>query len=50
MRPTALSEAFTHVSKKHLDRYCDEFAFRWNRRKITDSERTVEAIKGAEGN
>jgi transposase-like protein len=41
--------SFHHVSKKHLDRYCDEFSFRWNHRKTTDSERTVEAIKGAEG-
>jgi transposase-like protein len=41
--------SFHHVSKQHLNRYCDEFAFRWNHRKTTDGERTVEAIKGAEG-
>ena len=41
--------SFHHVSKNHLDRYCDEFSFRWNHRKTTDSERTFEAIKGAEG-
>jgi transposase-like protein len=41
--------SFHHVSKNHLDRYCDEFSFRWNHRKTTDSERTIEAIKGAEG-
>jgi transposase-like protein len=40
--------SFHHVSKNHLDRYCDEFSFRWNHRKTTDSERTIEAIKGAE--
>jgi transposase-like protein len=40
---------FHHVSKKHLGRYCDEFSFRWNTRKVTDSERAEEALKGAEG-
>lgn len=32
------------VSKKHLHRYVDEFTFRWNYRKATDSERTRAAI------
>jgi len=41
--------SFHHVSKQHLDRYCDEFSFRWNHRQISDSERTAEAIKSAEG-
>lgn len=41
--------AFHHVSKKHLDRYCDEFAFRWNHRHVTDGERTVTALKMVEG-
>jgi hypothetical protein len=41
--------AFHHVSKKHLPRYCDEFAFRWNGRMLTDTERRDDAIKGAEG-
>jgi transposase-like protein len=41
--------SFHHVSKKHLQRYCDEFAFRWGQRKVTDAERTVEAIRKAEG-
>lgn len=36
--------AFHHVSKKHLHRYLSEFDFRWNTRKVTDSERTLEAI------
>ena len=36
---------FHHVSEQHLDRYVDEFAFRYNRREITDAERTVSAIK-----
>ena len=37
------------VSKQHLDKYCDEFSFRWNRREITDGERTEDAIKNAQG-
>ncbi len=41
--------AFHHVSKIHLQRYCDEFSFRWNHRKINDGERTAEAIKGSDG-
>lgn len=40
---------FHHISKKHLARYCDEFSFRWNGRKITDGERAVLAICGSEG-
>jgi hypothetical protein len=41
--------AFHHVSKIHLHRYCDEFAFRWNYRKTDDGERTEAAIRGSEG-
>lgn len=40
---------FHMLSKKHLHRYCDEFSFRWNHRKVTDGERMVAAIRGAEG-
>lgn len=32
--------SYHHVSKQHLNRYCDEFAFRWTCRKTTDEERT----------
>jgi transposase-like protein len=41
--------SFHHVSKKHLHRYCDEFSFRWNGRKISDVERRNAAVRGAEG-
>lgn len=41
--------SFHSVSKQHLARYVNEFSFRWNHRKITDGERTIEAIKSAEG-
>src|SRR5581483_11366360 len=40
---------FNHVSEEHLDRYVDEFAFRYNNRKIEDGQRTVEAIRNAKG-
>jgi hypothetical protein len=32
------------MSKKHLHRYCAEFGFRWNHRKISDSARTEAAL------
>lgn len=37
------------VSKKHLHRYMDEFAFRYNARKVDDGERTRLALQGAVG-
>jgi len=40
---------FHHISKKHLSRYCNEFSFRWDNRKVNDGERTVEAVKGMQG-
>ena len=40
---------FHWFSRKHTHRYCDEFGFRWDRRKVSDGERMVSAIKGAEG-
>lgn len=36
---------FHHIREQHLDRYVDEFAFRYNRREITDAEKTVTALK-----
>ena len=41
--------SFHHVSREHLHRYCSEFEFRWNHRKVSDGERTVEAVKAIEG-
>jgi transposase-like protein len=41
--------AFHHVSEEHMDRYLNEFAFRWDHRKVTDGARTVSALKGIEG-
>jgi len=40
---------YHHVSTTHLHRYTTEFDFRYNRRKTKDGERTVDAIKSAEG-
>lgn len=39
---------FHQLSKKHLHRYTTEFSFRWNHRGVSDGERMVAAIKGAE--
>jgi hypothetical protein len=41
--------SFHHVSPEHLERYCDEFSFRWSRRSIDDTARTAQAIKAGEG-
>ncbi len=40
---------FHHVSKKHLQRYVDEFVFRYNARKMDDGARVALAIRGANG-
>lgn len=40
---------FHSVSKRHLHRYVSEFEFRYNARKMEDGERTVLAIKKADG-
>lgn len=44
-----LHGAFHHVAPEHLSRYTAEFAFRWNRRKLSDMERTISALKCIEG-
>jgi len=41
--------SFHHISERHMDRYLNEFSFRWDLRKVSDGERTVEAIKASEG-
>ena len=45
----AIIGAFHHVSDEHLARYLAEFDFRWNHRKISDWERTLETLKMIEG-
>jgi len=44
-----LSGVYHHVSPAHLHRYLSEFDFRYNRRKITDSQRADAVLKGIEG-
>jgi len=44
-----ITGVYHHVGRGHLGRYCDEFSFRYDRRKITDWERAVEMVAGAEG-
>ena len=41
--------SFHHVSTGHLHRYCDEFAFRYSARGVSDAERSKLLVKGAEG-
>jgi len=40
---------YHHVGRGYLQQYLNEFDFRYNLRKMPDSERTVLAIKAAEG-
>ena len=40
---------FHHISRKHLLKYCDEFSFQWNNRRVTDGQRAVDAVKGMVG-
>jgi transposase-like protein len=44
-----ITGSFHSVSKTHLHRYCDEFSFRWNERRVTDAERTTKALQLSEG-
>lgn len=44
--------SFHSISAQHLQRYCDEFAFRWNTRSalgVEDAERARLMVKGAAG-
>lgn len=40
---------FHHVSEQHLNRYVGEFDFRWNHKKMNDSERADIALVGIAG-
>jgi transposase-like protein len=40
---------YHHWSKAHLHRYLSEFDFRFNRRKVSDLERTIQALQSIEG-
>ena len=40
---------YHHVSETHLQRYCSEFDFRYNTRKLNDHERADVALAGIAG-
>ena len=40
---------YHQISYKHLQRYCDEFSYRYNSRKINDGQRFELSLKGIEG-
>ena len=40
---------YQHCAEKHLQKYINEFDFRFNNRDITDAERAAKALKGIEG-
>ncbi len=40
---------FHHVSKGHLARYLNEFAFRYNNRQTSDGDRAGVLVAAAEG-
>jgi len=47
-----ITGSFHHISRAHLYRYCDEFAFRYSNRialGINDGERAAKIVLGAEG-
>ncbi len=40
---------YHHIGEQHLQRYAKEFDFRYNHRKVSDSERADSALKGISG-
>lgn len=44
-----ITGVYHHVGRGHLGRYCDEFSFRYDHRKISDAERAGKLVAGAEG-
>lgn len=40
---------FHHVSEQHLNRYLDEFSFRWDMRNSDDGDRAIKAVIGSKG-
>ena len=42
-------ETFHHISATHMQRYLDEFDFRWSNRDKKDDERMQLALKGSDG-
>ena len=44
-----INGVYHHVSEQHLHRYCAEFDFRYNARKISDAERMHKSVGGIVG-
>jgi transposase-like protein len=44
-----ITGVYHHVGRGHLNRYCDEFSFRYDLRKVSDSERAEQLVVSAEG-
>jgi transposase-like protein len=44
-----ITGVYHHVGRGHLNRYCDEFAFRYENRKISDGERAGKLVRSGEG-
>jgi transposase-like protein len=44
-----INGVYHHVGRGHLNRYCDEFAFRYENRKVSDGERAGLLVKGGDG-
>lgn len=44
-----MNGVYQHCGEQHLQRYLHEFDFRYSNRKVTDAERTTEALKGIGG-
>lgn len=44
-----ITGVYHHVGRGHLNRYCDEFSFRYENRKMSDGKRTALVVAGAEG-
>lgn len=44
-----INGSFHHVSPWQLQRYCDEFSFRYSLRKAEDADRTIAALSRSEG-
>lgn len=44
-----INGVYHHVGKGHLSKYCDEFSFRYDARKVSDATRAELLVWGAEG-
>lgn len=49
MLKRGITGVYHNVSRGHLQRYCDEFSFRYEHRKVIDGTRAGKLVAGAEG-